>query len=645
MRSLNRTFVDKEIVLCIGANRLCGMAPSSLMARSSTSNRGHFTGSRILLSVAVCLLLLCVAQPLWALPLGFQGIASTLSTGSIVLSQPNGVAVDTAGNIYIADTGNNRIVKVTPQGNASVLSVSVSGVGLSQPQGIAVDASGTLYIADSGHSRVVKVSPSGSASVVGTGAVVLSNPSGVAVDPSGNIFIADTYNNRIVEAPSGGVAVALAITVSSGLANLTQPVGLAVDTSGNLYIVDSGRIVFVANAAGGGTAGSVLSISGLLLIQPSGVAVDSSGNIFITDSPSKRIVIVDTNGNGSLLSTGSLTLNWPQGIALDTSGNVYIADRNDNQIVTVTTSSVGFGHLPSGTNTGTTLTLPFTIGGDPLGSLGGNTLPGGIAASAFTVGTASLDFTVGSGTTCTVGMSSQSCTVDIQFLPTAPGLRRGSVVLYNSDNQPEFVVPLYGIGDAPVAALSPGTASVISTGAQTINFPTQIAFDGAGNMYVGDYSDNDVVAIPAGGGAPSVLSTGSVALGSVAGVAIDGAGNLFISDSSNSQIVVVPGPVPPQPGIVNAFVLNITGLTPPLNAIGPLAFDALGNLEITYQGNNRIVEVTSWTAAGGLLSGIGTVINTPSYPSVTLGALLWAWRWIRLEPSTLRMDITTKWSR
>ena len=232
-------------------------------------------------------------------PAGLPGHSVDAKHRQLSLNLPYAMTVDTSGNIYIADALNNRVVKVTPQGNASVLSISISGTGLSRPQGITVDASGNLYIADTFNNRVVEVSPSGSGSIVSTGSVTLSNPSGVAVDPSGNIFIADTYNNRIVEAPSGGVAVALAITVSSGLANLTQPVGLAVDTSGNLYIVDSGRIVFVANAAGGGTAGSVLSISGLLLIQPSGVAVDSSGNIFITDSPSKRIVIVDTNGNGS----------------------------------------------------------------------------------------------------------------------------------------------------------------------------------------------------------------------------------------------------------------------------------------------------------------------------------------------------------
>ncbi len=121
------------------------------------------------------------------------------------------------------DAGNSRIVEVNAQGVASVVTITGLSPALSSPNGIAIDGSGNLYVADTGNNRVVEITPAGAGSAISTGSVTLSSPKGVALDQSGDLFIADTMNNRIVEVTAGGSAAALTITVSSGSSTLTAP--------------------------------------------------------------------------------------------------------------------------------------------------------------------------------------------------------------------------------------------------------------------------------------------------------------------------------------------------------------------------------------------------------------------------------------
>ena len=185
------------------------------------------------------------------------------------------------------------------------------------------------------------------------------------------------------------------------------------------------------------------------------------------------------------------------------------------------------------------LTLPFTTGASGLG-----------AVQVLTAGAPSLDFVLVPGGTCSSSTASgpgcgggttcssltgpaTPCSVEVTFLPTAPGLRNGAVVLYDTGLNPILTVPLYGWGDAPVAALSPNVGSVISTGGLALSNPFEVALDGAGNIYVGDYSGKNVTRIPAGGGSAAVVplgTPGGIAVQNITGVAVDGAGNLFIGD-------------------------------------------------------------------------------------------------------------------
>ena len=427
--------------------------------------------------------LLVAAQRAWCIPpsVTFNGVATVLDTGSAALNHPKGVIVDQAGNVYIADTAHHQIVKLEPDGSAAVLTITGLTTGLSAPEGLAIDGSSNLYIADTGNNRIVMVTPAGVGSALDSGALTLSSPRGVAIDNSGNLYVADTGNNRILKVPSGGTAAVLSIT---GLGTaLSMPVGLGTDATGNLYIADSGnnRIVKVITAG----AGSAISISGLgtALSAPTAVALDSFANIYIADSGNNRVVKVISAGAGSVVSTGSLVLNTPLAVAADAFGVVYVADMSNSRVAALMMSAGGFGERPVGASSATSLTLPFTVNvATTLGSV-----------QALTLGTSSLDFTLGAGTTCTNGTTNTSCNVEVQFLPVASGLRKGAVALFDQSQTLLAVVPIYGIGTAPLAALSPGTASVVSTGGISLGSPFQAAIDGAGNMYVANYTGNNMV--------------------------------------------------------------------------------------------------------------------------------------------------------
>src|SRR5208283_4909896 len=263
------------------------------------------------------------------------GDGGAATSGSLI--GPSGVAVDASGNLFIADTWNNRIREVDPDGIITTVagngSYGYSGDGgqatsasLAGPSGVAVDASGNLFIADTYNNVIRKVDNNGIITTVAGGghyglgdggaatSASLVQPSGVAVDASGNLFIADTYNNVIRKVDNNGIITTVAGGGHYGLgdggaatsASLVQPSGVAVDASGNLFIADTYNNVIrkvdnngiITTVAGGGhyglgDGGAATSAS---LVQPSGVAVDASGDLFIADTWNDRIREVDPDG-------------------------------------------------------------------------------------------------------------------------------------------------------------------------------------------------------------------------------------------------------------------------------------------------------------------------------------------------------------
>ncbi len=252
-----------------------------------------------------------------------QGGTNVLSAGSLTtlaasgFNQPKGVAVDSAGNLYIADTSNNAIKKWTRTNNTVTTLIS----GLNQPGGVAVDTAGNVFIADSQNYAIKKWTASNAVvtTIVSSG---LNRPAGVAVDTAGNLYIADTFNNAIKKWTATNNTVTT--LVSSGL---DLPNGVAVDAAGNVYIADTFFNLVKKWSAANQTVSTVISTG---IIQPHGVAVDASGNIYVTDTFNHAIKKwTVTSGAVTTLISG---LSLPRGIAVDAVGNIFVADTSNNQI-------------------------------------------------------------------------------------------------------------------------------------------------------------------------------------------------------------------------------------------------------------------------------------------------------------------------
>ncbi len=312
---------------------------------------------------------------------------------------PAGIAVDTTGNLYIADSANNLIRKVSTNGLISTIAGNVTnidggysgdggpstGAEVRNPGGLALDAAGNLYIADTGNLRIRKIATNGiittvagggsgcaqQTNLVGDGcpatSAILFSPASVAVDTAGNLYIADTFNQRIRHVAPGGTITTVAgngsfTLLASSLgdggpatsATLNFPAGVSVDSLGNVYVGDTfnnrirkvtvnGIINTIAGSGSGSYSGDggPATIAGLS--SPNGVTVDAAGNLYIADTGDQRVREVTANGtittiagDGDIGSTGdggpatSATLNAPIAVALGDGGNIFVSDAGTN---------------------------------------------------------------------------------------------------------------------------------------------------------------------------------------------------------------------------------------------------------------------------------------------------------------------------
>ena len=298
-------------------------------------------------------------------------------TGSAArFNSPRGVATDSSGNVYVADTNNSAIRKITPAGLVSTFVV----FGSSDLTSVETDSSGNLYVADEFNNTISKITPaamvttlaglniSGSADRTGP-AAQFSFPYGVATDSSRNVYVADKNNYTIRKiTPTGVVSTFAGTAGSSGSADGTgsaarfvSPAGVAIDSSGNVYVADESTIRKITPAGVvstfAGLAGSYGSMDGtgsaaLFRRGISGVATDSSGNVYVADTGNYTIrkitpVGVVSTFAGTVLSSGSMDgtgaaaqFNQPSGVATDSSGNVYVADTGNYTIRKITPAAV-----------------------------------------------------------------------------------------------------------------------------------------------------------------------------------------------------------------------------------------------------------------------------------------------------------------
>jgi uncharacterized protein (TIGR03437 family) len=559
---------------------------------------------------------------------GFSGDGGPATEAG--LSQPDGIAFDNQGNLLIADTFNERIRKVSPQGIITTVAgkgsvPAFSGDGgpaaqaeLGRPMAVALDAAGNLYIADSSNRRIRRIGLDGIITTVAGGGVggdggqatsaALSSPVGVALDRAGNLYIADDISYRIRRVTTAGIISTFAgsqpgFSGDGGAATaawLRSPHHLVFDAAGMLYFADSlnGRVRTV-NAAGtintfagggqigyGGDGGAAV---GAFLQEPASVAADSNGNLYIADTGNMRIrkMTPDGNirtvaGNGQAGFSGdegpatSAALNRPSGVAVDAAGNLYIADTLNDRVRKVNGSGVistvagrqGATALgDGGPATSARLSIPSGVALDASGNLyivdrGQNRVRKVTAAGTISTlaGTGTQGFSGDGGPAASAALAApESVAVDAA----------GNLYITDTSNSrvrkvtPGGQISTVAGGGAGIALGDGGPAT-----SAVLLQPTGVAVDSAGNLFIADTSHNRIRKVSLDGTISTVVGNGSggfsgdggsptqASINGSRGVALDGAGRLFIADTTNNRVRMVrfdgTGARPEVTGVANA---------------------------------------------------------------------------------------------
>jgi uncharacterized protein (TIGR03437 family) len=610
-------------------------------------------GGAILFGVAA---MLCSGQGVISTVAG-NGVSNFTGDGGPATSasfHPDGVTVDGAGNIYIADQNNNRIRKVDPNGiittvagNGSTQFTGDAGPATSSTvyiaamhNGLAVDAAGNLYIADDGHHRVRKVDRNGIiTTVAGNGSqnysgdgvaatkTSLYRPTGVAVDPAGNLYIADTFNNRIRKVDPSGIITTIAgngaiATAGDGgpaiNASLFEPVCVALDALGNIYIADrssnvvrkvdhsSGIITTVAGNGTTGFAGDGGPATSAAFADLRSVALDSAGNLYLSDFGNHRVRKVDPSGVvNTIAGNGSNAPNngdggpptsanvVPADVAFDSAGNYYIADWGHNLIRKVTVGARVPGLSVSASS------LYFSA------AINSNNTPGAQLVTVYTTGTVPLGFKLTASTTSggnwmtvtpTSGNTPTIITASISNTPPV-GTHQGTITLTPAAaDLPVLTIPVtFNVVATPPAR--PVITSVVN-GASSKNGVTANALATIQGTNLASLTDNWNNAL-ASGQLPTSLD----------GVTVLFSGRpAYLTYISPTQINLLVPDI--SAGGVSVVVTN-NGITPTGLFNTPSSVN--GSAFFVWPGNQAVAtrQDYSYAVKNGTFSGVATVAAKP----------------------------------
>jgi uncharacterized protein (TIGR03437 family) len=626
------------------------------------------------------------------------------------LNSPQGIAVDSAGNVYIADSVNNRVRIVTASGIINTFAgnglISPGGprsfgdggpatsAVLHLPQGVAVDSSGNVYIADTGDNCIRIVTPDGYInnfagdsypSFAGDGGnaenAEMHSPSDIALDSSGNLYIADTSNGRIRKVTRDGVINSVVGNGTIGYsgdggaplsAELLAPISVAVDSSGNIYIVENGdsrirkvdskytAINTIAGTGVGGFSGDGSSATKAALNSPTGIAVDGSGNLYIADALNLRVRKIASGninsvaGNGAVSYSGdggpamSAQLNAPESAAMDSAGNLYIADTANNVVREVAKSGIittfagngtAGGNGDGGAATSAQLNAPQGVAVDSSGNVYiADTANGRVrkVSASGTISTVAGSGAIGYGGDGGAATSAQLYTPSAVAVDAAGNL-------YIADFSNNRIRKVSTSGTITTVAGNGNSGFTGDGGPATsanLDTPSGVAVDAAGNIYIADTGNNRIrqvnasglITTVAGNGLPGFSGDGGVAviaqLGNPASVAVDSSGNLYVADGGAHVRKIY----------ASGFIFTIAGTGTPgysgdgglasnaqLNIPSGISLDSAGNVYVADQGNNavRLLQpTTSNLKIGAVTNGASNLMGaiTPGEVVVIYGS-------------------------
>jgi sugar lactone lactonase YvrE len=596
---------------------------------------------------------------------------------------PLGIAADAAGNLYVADTGNHRIRKIAPNGTVSTLAGSgipgkVDGTGstasFNSPTALAVDPDGFVWVADTNNDAIRKVSAAGVVSTVPTFKDVaepdlpaLLSPQGIAVDRIGRVYVSDTGHHRIVSIGSTVVTVAGSgypgFNDGMGAASAFYgPAGIVIDPTGTIFVADmknnrirwinsSGKVGTVAGTGQAGNADG--SGDEAKFYQPFSVGRDGAGNLFVSDRGNNVVRMITTSGNvKTLAGSGSIgsddgagsaaSFAGVAGLVSDASGTVWLVDEGNHSVRMIEAGTVstfaGTGRRGSadGLGTAASFNAPAGVAVDGSGSIyvadTNNNLVRKVSVSGYVTTLA------GSG----VSGSSDGVGTAASFARPAAVAADSAGSVYVADTFGNRIRKISPSGAVTLLAGSGRSGNTDGNGGLASFFqPNGVAVDSLGDVYVADTMVNSIRKITPEGVvstlAGSTMTGSNDGTGSGAsfsgprGVAVDGSGNVYVGDTGNHLVrkVTPSGTVTTLAGSGKPGSADGTGVAASFTSPAGVAVDALGNVYVADTGNNKLRRVTpdgvTTTVGGrsdngpGSVDGIGSLAGFARPQGVAVG--------------------------
>jgi sugar lactone lactonase YvrE len=590
--------------------------------------------------------------------------------GSIALfSSPRGLGVDGAGNVYVADSNNNRIRKITSSGvvttiagdgTANYLDAQGTLAKFNNPIGVAVTSSGVVYVSDASNNRIRVISSTGLVSTIagsGTPGIVngqgtlaqFNTPRAIAIDSSENIYVVDYINNRIRKITNTGIVSTLSGTGAFGSANgegtvasFKYPEGIALDASGNAYVADVTNNTIRRITSTGDTSTYVgTSVRGLengqsgvmaMFNSPVAVAVTSSGITYVIDDFNSCVRKVTSNGIVSTLAGNTTTgyadgqgvtafFNNPKGLAVDSAGNIYVADTFNNRIRKITSSGVvttiagdGTAGFLDGQGTAAKFNNPYSLTLDNLGNIYVADTKNHRIRKISTTGLVTtvagfiLQGYVDGASTVARFRNPQGITID-----------RATGILYVADTNNHRIRRI--ATDGTVSTLAGSFAGYTDDLGVAANFnsPIGITIDNSGNLYIGDYFNSVIRKVSSTGLVSTFAGDGSSqhmdGFGNVSsfyfpvGVTLDSTGNVYVADSYTQRIRKISSvePYTISPALPIGIAFNFSN-----GELSGTPTEVKASTTYTISASNY-----SGTDTTTITFATGTVASPPSPPTAT----------------------------